>query len=58
MPFKEGDLVILKSGGAPMTVEEVHGQDISCVWSDGKKVSRDTFSSAVLKPYNDDFTGF
>ena len=36
--FAVGDVVQLKSGGASMTVERVDGDDMSCVWFEGKKV--------------------
>jgi uncharacterized protein YodC (DUF2158 family) len=49
--FVVGDVVRLKSGGDPMTVEEVDGNDISCVWFEGKKPHRQTFVAATLKPY-------
>jgi uncharacterized protein YodC (DUF2158 family) len=49
--FAVGDVVQLKSGGASMTVEKVDGDDISCVWSEGKKVQKATFSSGALKKY-------
>jgi len=49
--FSVGDIVQLKSGGQPMTVEEVDGSDISCVWFEGKNAHRQTFVAATLKPY-------
>ncbi|WP_353176170.1 DUF2158 domain-containing protein [Salinisphaera sp. T5B8] len=49
--FKAGDVVQLKSGGVPMTVEEVEGENISCVWFEGKKSHRQTFVSATLKKF-------
>lgn len=50
--FKVGDVVILKSGGNVMTVEETEDGYVSCVWSDGKKVDRSTFPSGTLEKYN------
>lgn len=32
MDLKPGDVVILKSGGLPITVAEVNGDTILCVW--------------------------
>ena len=32
MELKPGDVVILKSGGHPVTVAEVHDQAIVCLW--------------------------
>lgn len=49
--FALGDVVQLKSGGEPMTVEEIDGIDISCVWSEKKKVGRATFPAATLRKY-------
>jgi uncharacterized protein YodC (DUF2158 family) len=30
--LKAGDIVMLKSGGQPLTVAEVKGEDILCLW--------------------------
>lgn len=49
--FSVGDVVQLKSGGQTMTVEEVTGDDISCVWFEGKNTQRQTFASGTLKVY-------
>ena len=47
-----GDVVVLKSGSLPMTVEEVEDGDISCVWqNDQRKIERGTFPAAALKKY-------
>ncbi|MDH6262961.1 DUF2158 domain-containing protein [Bradyrhizobium sp. BR13661] len=32
MELKAGDIVMLKSGGQPLTVAEVKGEDILCLW--------------------------
>ena len=34
--FKEGDVVVLKSGGPPMTVKSIQGNRVICVWWDEK----------------------
>lgn len=57
--FKPGDVVQLRSGGAPMTVERVGLHNITqeetvwCVWKEtvGKReeVRRETFSPATLR---------
>ncbi len=47
--FALGDIVQLKSGGEPMTVEEVDGSDISCVWSEKNKIERAMFSAVTLR---------
>lgn len=49
--FSVGDVVQLKSGGESMTIEEVDGDNISCVWFDGKKLQRQTCGAGTLKPY-------
>lgn len=49
--FAVGDVVQLKSGGTSMTVEKVDGDDVSCVWSEGKKIQKATFASGTLKKY-------
>jgi uncharacterized protein YodC (DUF2158 family) len=32
MELKTGDVVMLKSGGQPLTVAEVKGDDVLCLW--------------------------
>jgi len=32
MELKAGDIVMLKSGGQPMTIAEVKGEDVLCLW--------------------------
>jgi len=49
--FAVGDVVQLKSGGEAMTIEEMDGDDISCVWFEGKRIQRATFVAATLKKY-------
>ena len=36
MDLKPGDVVILKSGGHPMTVAEVHDDAVACLWMGGE----------------------
>lgn len=36
MDLKPGDVVILKSGGHPMTVAEVHDESVACLWMGGE----------------------
>lgn len=52
--FQDGDVVVLKSGGEPMTVEGWNEQrnQYTCVWFDKKKSLRDTFGAAVLTRYD------
>jgi len=49
--FTQGDVVLLKSGGVKMTVEQIAGDEISCVWFEGNKAQREIFPAAVLKKY-------
>ena len=49
MKLKPGDVVILKSGGHPLSVVEVNGDKIGCVWmGDGGDLFRETLPLAVL----------
>ncbi len=54
--FKVGDLVELKSGGPPMTVEhEADAQGlIYCTWFAGKKAEWKRFNPDALKPYKEE----
>ena len=45
----EGSTVQLRSGGQPMTIEEVNGQNVCCVWFDKGQVRREVFPAHVLK---------
>ena len=49
MELKTGDVVMLKSGGQPLTVAEVKGDDILCIWmgSEGD-LFRETLPLAAL----------
>lgn len=49
--FSVGDVVQLKSGGQTMTVEEVDGNDISCVWFESTTPKRQQFVAGTLKQY-------
>ena len=51
-PFEVGDVVQLKSGGEAMTVESCDGNQVLCVWSEGKKVHRDHFAAGTLRKYS------
>ena len=51
MVLKPGDVVILKSGGLPMTVAEIKGDAVACVWTGGEgDLFRETLPIAVLDP--------
>ena len=50
MDLKPGDVVILKSGGLPMTVAEIKGDAVGCVWTGGEgDLFRETLPLAVLE---------
>jgi len=49
--FQVGDVVQLKSGGVSMTVEAIDGDDIACVWFEGKRVERNSFPTGTLQKY-------
>jgi len=50
MDLKPGDVVILKSGGHPITVAEVNGDTIVGVWMGGEgDLFRETLPMAVLE---------
>jgi len=50
MELKPGDVVILKSGGHPVTVAEVHDQAIVCLWmGEEGDLFRETLPAAVLE---------
>jgi len=50
MDLKPGDVVILKSGGHPMTVAGVHDDAVTCLWMGGEgDLFRETLPLAVLE---------
>lgn len=50
MELKAGDVVMLKSGGMPLTVADVDGDDIECVWlGEEGDLFRETLPRAVLE---------
>ena len=50
MDLKPGDVVILKSGGHPMTVAELHKDAVACLWMGGEgDLFRETLPLAVLE---------
>ena len=49
MELKPGDVVILKSGGHPVTVAEVNDDTVECLWMGGEgDLFRETLPKAVL----------
>ena len=50
MEIKAGDVVMLKSGGMPLTVADVDGDHIECVWlGEEGDLFRETLPRAVLE---------
>lgn len=50
MELKSGDVVMLKSGGCPLTVADVDGNDIECIWlGEEGDLFRETLPRAVLE---------
>ena len=50
MDLKPGDVVILKSGGHPVTVAEVNEDSVECLWMGGEgELFRETLPVAVLE---------
>jgi uncharacterized protein YodC (DUF2158 family) len=50
MDLKSGDVVILKSGGHPMTVAEVNDGAVDCLWMGGEgDLFRETLPLAAVE---------
>lgn len=50
MDLKAGDVVMLKSGGQPLTVAEVKGEEVVCLWMGMEgELFRETLPFAVLE---------
>jgi len=60
--FNRGDVVVMKSGGPPMTVDKVPGDyaysgasapmsEYHCEWFKGANAQQGTFAEHVLKAY-------
>lgn len=59
--FQKGDVVVLKSGGPPMTVDKVPGEptpsagilrkEYACEWFKGAVAARGTYGEHLLKFY-------
>jgi uncharacterized protein YodC (DUF2158 family) len=55
MELKPGDVVMLKSGGHPVTVAEVNEDTVECLWMGGEgNLFRETLPKAVLEAYEID----
>jgi len=51
MEFKPGDVVQLKSGGPPMTVQAISGDNATCVWFEKTKEHRSVFATVLLRAF-------
>ena len=60
--FKHGDIVVMKSGGPPMTIDKVPGDQISkfgndtydeyhCEWFKGATAQQSNFGEHLLETY-------
>jgi uncharacterized protein YodC (DUF2158 family) len=55
--FKHGDVVVIKSGGPPMTVDKIPGEvsfapdDYRCEWFKGATAQHGTFGEHLLEAY-------
>jgi uncharacterized protein YodC (DUF2158 family) len=50
MELKAGDVVVLKSGGQPLTVAEVNDQNVECVWiGEEGELFRETLPAVTLE---------
>lgn len=53
--FKNGDIVVLKSGGVPMTIDASPGEATRttylCVWQKGATHQQHGYSEQVLEKY-------
>lgn len=55
MELKAGDIVMLKSGGQPLTVAEVKGDDVLCLWMGMEgDLFRETLPLATLVQVEED----
>lgn len=53
--WKVGDVVVLKSGGPPMTVTDVVPDQVITIWMNGGVVVRDSFPPAAVIDRKDAF---
>jgi uncharacterized protein YodC (DUF2158 family) len=55
MELKAGDIVMLKSGGQPLTVAEIKGDDVLCLWMGMEgDLFRETLPLATLVQVEED----
>ncbi len=51
--FKQGDMVVLKSGSMKMLVEAVDGDAIAVIWAQEGKIGRDSVPAFTLKKWEE-----
>ena len=51
--FKQGDMVVLKSGSMKMMVEAVDGDSAAVIWAHEGRIGRDSVPVFVLKTWED-----
>ena len=51
--FKQGDMVVLKSGSMKMMVEAVDGDNVAVIWCHEGEIGRDSLPDFVLKKWED-----
>jgi uncharacterized protein YodC (DUF2158 family) len=50
MQLKAGDVVVLKSGGQPLTVADVNDQNVECIWiGEEGELFRETLPAVTLE---------
>ena len=55
MELKAGDIVMLKSGGQPMTVADIKGDEVLCLWMGMEgDLYREELPLAVLEQITED----
>ncbi len=55
MAFAPGDVVVLKSGGQPLTVVAVEEDGVECLWlGDSGELYRETIPNVALAGLDDD----
>ena len=52
--LKEGDVVMLKSGGPVMTINKIHSSgEVTCQWFDAANLKDDLFKLHSLEKYEE-----
>lgn len=51
--FKQGDMVVLKSGSMKMLIEAVDGDTVAVIWAHEGKIGRDSVPAFALKKWEE-----